>query len=69
VNDEKAREAHRLVWRVDDLITSHATAAHELKEYVSQLSSMSAEIDAAARQASNPPSPLSSHPYSKYTGV
>lgn len=55
-NVEKAREATRLVRRVDARMAAHEAAATELASLVSQLGRMADEMDAAGRLArSSPP--------------
>ncbi|RVD84889.1 uncharacterized protein DFL_003226 [Arthrobotrys flagrans] len=50
-NDKKAVEATQLLYRVDDLIQSHVTAAHDLRKYVEEISNVKTQIAFAREQA------------------
>ncbi|KAJ6258779.1 hypothetical protein Dda_6832 [Drechslerella dactyloides] len=50
-NDKKAAEAILLIGRVDELIRSHVTAAHDLRKYVEELSNVKIHLSAAHDQA------------------
>lgn len=56
-NVAEAREAARLVRRVDARMAAHEAAATELAGLVSQLGRMTDEMDAAGRLARSPPPP------------
>ncbi|KAK6540478.1 hypothetical protein TWF694_009269 [Orbilia ellipsospora] len=50
-NDKKAVEATELLHRVDNLINSHVSAAHDLRKYVSELVNVKTTITATREQA------------------
>ncbi|KAK6338089.1 hypothetical protein TWF696_001559 [Orbilia brochopaga] len=50
-NDKKAAEAIQLLGRVDELIRSHVTAAHDLRKYVEELSDVKIHLSVAQDQA------------------
>ncbi|EGX47055.1 hypothetical protein AOL_s00097g101 [Orbilia oligospora ATCC 24927] len=50
-NDKKAVEATQLLHRVDGLIQSHVTAAHDFRKYVEEISNVKAQITLAREQA------------------
>ncbi|KAF3904564.1 hypothetical protein ABW21_db0202404 [Orbilia brochopaga] len=50
-NEKKAAEATLLLGRVDDLIRTHVTAAHDLRKYVEQLSDIKIHLSVAQDQA------------------
>ncbi|KAK6524449.1 hypothetical protein TWF281_011357 [Arthrobotrys megalospora] len=50
-NDKKAVEATQLLHRVDDLIRTHVSAAHDLQKYVEEISNVKAQITIAREQA------------------
>ncbi|EPS40056.1 hypothetical protein H072_6149 [Dactylellina haptotyla CBS 200.50] len=50
-NDQKAIKATHLLHRVDELIHSHVTAAHDLRKYVEGLSDVKTQLSAAREQA------------------
>ncbi|KAK6345884.1 hypothetical protein TWF730_010227 [Orbilia blumenaviensis] len=50
-NDRKAVEATELLHRVDDLIQTHVTAAHDLRKYVEGISNVKSQIAVATEQA------------------
>ncbi|KAF3277969.1 hypothetical protein TWF970_004849 [Orbilia oligospora] len=50
-NDKKVVEATQLLHRVDGLIQSHVTAAHDFRKYVEEISNVKAQITLAREQA------------------
>ncbi|KAK6506478.1 hypothetical protein TWF506_011385 [Arthrobotrys conoides] len=50
-NDKKAVEATELLHRVDDLVQSHVTAAHDFRKYVEEISNIKIQITVAREQA------------------